>query len=190
MKGISLYITTIALLWLFAGGSITILFIIIPFWHSLTPNELLLWFNHYGVRVGITMLPMQVIPFILSICAYISVKKRNEDGKGLWLWVNVSNIIILIMLLAYFLPVNFQFVNQTMNPDEVPSELIRWEIIHIARTVLTGLSAVLAIIAYFKLVRNSIFINMNQAISYNLIFLYTIWTSFYLEQQAEQEKKS
>ncbi|WLD23531.1 DUF1772 domain-containing protein [Flavobacterium dauae] len=160
MKNTSVYISTIALLGLFAGGSITILFIIVPFWHSLTPNELMLWFNHYGARVGITMLPMQIIPFILSIYAYISVRKRNEDGKGLWLWVNVSNIIILIMLLAYFLPINFQFVNQTMNPNEVPSELIRWEIIHIARTILTVLSAILAIIAYFKLVRNSIYINM------------------------------
>src|SRR5690606_41747976 len=74
----------------------TTLFRSIPFWHSLNPNELMLWFNHYGARVGITMLPMQIIPFILSIYAYVSVRKRNEDGKGLWLWVNVSNIIILI----------------------------------------------------------------------------------------------
>lgn len=160
MKNISLYITTIALLGLFAGGSITILFIIVPFWHSLTPNELMIWFSQYGARVGITMLPMQIIPFILSIYTYISVRKKNEHGSNFWLLVNVSNIIILIMLLAYFLPINFQFVNQTMNPSEVPSELIRWEIIHIARTILTVLSTVLAIIAYFRLTRKFMFINM------------------------------
>lgn len=154
MKNTLVYISTIALLGLFAGGSITILFIIVPFWHSLPAEELMLWFHNYGARTGITMLPMQIIPFILSIYAYFSVRKRDEDGKGLWLWVNVTNIIILIMLLAYFLPINFQFVNQTMNPNEVPSELIRWEIIHIARTILTVLSTVLAIIAYFKLVKN------------------------------------
>lgn len=153
MKNLSLYITTIALLGLFAGGSITILFIIVPFWHSLPAEELMLWFHNYGARTGITMLPMQIIPFILSIYAYFSVRKRDEDGKGLWLWVNVTNIIVLIMLLAYFLPINFQFVNQTMNPTEVPSELIRWEIIHIARTILTVISTVLAIIAYFRLIR-------------------------------------
>jgi hypothetical protein len=110
--------------------------------------------------VGITMLPMQITPLILSIWAYNLARKRNEEGKDLWFWVNVSNVIILIMFLAYYLPVNLQFVNQTMNPNDVPSELARWEIIHIARTTLAVLSTVLAIIAYFKLVRNFIYINM------------------------------
>lgn len=160
MKNTSVYISTIALLGFFAGGNIIIWFIILPFWQSLPASELMQWFNNYGPRVGITMLPMQIIPLILSIWAYNLVRKRDIEGKGLWLWVNVSNVIILIMFLAYYLPVNLQFVNQTMNPNDVPSELVRWEIIHIARTILAVLSTVLAIIAYFKLVRNFIYINM------------------------------
>lgn len=163
MKNTLVYISTIALLGLFAGSSITILFIVIPFWHSLTPNELMLWFSHYGARVGVTMLPMEIVPLILSIFAYIAVKKRNEEGKGLWLWVNVSNIVVLMMLLVYFLPINFQFVTQTMDPNDVPKELIRWEIIHIARTILTVLSTVLAILAYFKFYRNFINTNMKSS---------------------------
>lgn len=154
-KNIAFYITTIALLGLFAGGSITILFIIVPFWYSLTPAELMLWFNHYGVRVGITMLPMEIVPLLLSIYAYFSLRKRNEGGKALWLWVNISNIIILVMFLAYFLPVNFQFLNQRMDPAEVSKELVRWELIHITRTILAVLSTVLAILAYSKLVKNT-----------------------------------
>jgi len=160
MKNTSVYISAIALLGLFAGGNIIIWFIILPFWQSLPANELMQWFSNYGPRVGITMLPMQIIPLILSIWAYNLTRKRDIEGKGLWLWVNVSNVVILIMFLAYYLPVNLQFVNQTMNPDDVPSELVRWEMIHIARTILAVLSTLLAIIAYFKLVRNFIYINM------------------------------
>ncbi|MGO1242728.1 MAG: DUF1772 domain-containing protein [Sphingobacterium sp.] len=162
MKNTSVYISAITLLGLFAGGNIIIWFIVLPFWQSLPANELMQWFNNYGPRVGITMLPMQIIPLSLSIWVYNLALERNEESKGLWLWVNVSNIIILIMFLTYYLPVNLQFVNQTMNPDNVPSELMRWEIIHIARTILAVLSTALAIIAYFKLVRNFIYINIKQ----------------------------
>lgn len=160
MKNTSVYISTIALLGLFTGGNIIIWFIVLPFWQSLPANELMQWFHNYGPRVGITMLPMQIIPLVLSIWAYNLVRKKDIEGKGLWLWVNVSNVTILIMFLVYYLPVNLQFVNQTMNPNVVSSELVRWEIIHIARTILAVLSTVLAIIAYFKLVRNFIYINM------------------------------
>ena len=160
MKNTLVYISTIVLLALFAGGSITIMFVVVPFWHSLSPNELMLWFHNFGPRVGITMLPMQFVPFFLSIYLYILARKRKEESRGLWLWINASNIIILIMLLAYFLPVNFQFVNQTLNPDDVPSELIRWEVIHIARTIFTVLSTVLAICAYSKLVRSFVCVNV------------------------------
>lgn len=160
MKNTSVYLSTIALMGLFAGSGITILFIIVPFWHSLSSHELMQWFSNYGPRVGITMLPMQIIPLILSIWAYKLARKRNEEGKDLWLWVNVSNSMMLMMFLVYYLPVNLQFVNQTMHPSDVPSELVRWEIIHIVRVILSVLSTVLAIIAYFKLVRNLIYIKM------------------------------
>lgn len=162
MKNPILYISTIALLGLFAGGSIIIWFIVLPFWQSLSADELMQWFNNYGPRIGITMLPMQIIPLVLSIWAYNLVRKKDIEGKSLWLWVNISNLIMLIMFLAYYLPVNLQFVNQTMNPKDVSSELVRWEIIHIARTLLAISSTVLAIIAYFKLVRNFIYINMEK----------------------------
>ena len=150
MKNISVYIWTIASLSLFAGGSITILFIFIPFWYSLQPTELMQWFTDFGPIVGITMLPMQIIPLLLSAYSYILSKKRKEEYKKLWLFVNLSNVFILIMFFAYFLPVNFLFVNQTMHPGDVTNELIRWEIMHVARTILSVLSFVIAIAAIKK----------------------------------------
>ncbi|MDN3710411.1 hypothetical protein QW060_26695 [Myroides ceti] len=57
---------------------------------------------------------------------------------------------------GYYLSVNLQFINQTMNPDDVAFELQRWEMIHIARTILAILSTVLAIVAYFRYEENGI----------------------------------
>lgn len=156
MKSTLVYIWSIALLALFAGGSITILFVLIPFWQSLQPEAVMEWFRNFGTRVGITMLPMQLIPLFMSVYAYFLAKKLKEEGKNLWIWAIVSHIIILIMLFAYYLPVNFSFVNKTMDPTNVPSELIRWEIIHIARTILSVLSTVLAILACSSHLKNYI----------------------------------
>lgn len=124
-----------------------ILFILVPVWQSLAPKEVLDWFSNFGARVGITMVPMQVIPLILSMYAwYISA----GTVRLLWLMTNISNGIILLMLPVYFLPVNFSFVNSTISLDNVPSELVTWEIVHIIRTFLTILSVVFAVIAMLK----------------------------------------
>ena len=156
MKNISIQLWTVALLGLFAGGCITVMFILLPFWHSLSPSELMQWFHGYGPTIAATMLPMQIIPFLLSIYIYLSLRKTSGRGKKLWLWVNASNVIVLIMLLAYFLPVNIELVNQTMNPNNVSSELARWELIHALRTGLTIVSVVLAVIACSALIKISL----------------------------------
>lgn len=156
MKNTLFYITTIALSGLFAGGCITILFVLVPFWQSLPARELMVWFSNNGPRVGITMLPMQILPLLFTVYAYILARKSKEKDKVIWFWANVSNAIILIMFLAYYLSVNLQFIDQTMSTDDVPFELVRWEMIHIARTILTILSTVLAIVAYFRYVEKGI----------------------------------
>lgn len=152
MKNISIQAWTIALLGLFAGGCITVMFILLPFWHSLSSSELMQWFHNYGPTIAATMLPMQIIPFLLSIYIYFSLRKNTGISKTLWLWVSISNTIILIMLLAYFLPINIELVNQSMNPANVPSELNRWETIHAARTALTIFSVATAVAAHSKLI--------------------------------------
>jgi len=147
MKHKKVYSWTISFLALFAGGSITVLFILVPIWQSLAPEEVLAWFANFGARVGITMVPMQVIPLILSLYAYyISIGITRLR----WLVTNISNGIILVMLPIYFLPVNFSFVNGTMSLDEVSSELVTWEIIHIIRTFLTIISVIFAVMALLR----------------------------------------
>jgi hypothetical protein len=150
MKRIPVYILTTALLGLFAGGSIVVLFILIPFWQTLQPAEVTEWFSRFGSQVGITMMPMEIIPLILSIYAYLVARRSKEEGKNLWIWINVSNILILIIFFIYFLPVNLKFLNKTIDPANIPGELVRWKVHHAMRTALAVLSMLLAVKACSK----------------------------------------
>ncbi len=145
MKIAALYFFAIALLGLFAGGCITILFIIIPFWLRLPPENLMQWFTDYGARVGITMLPMEIAPLLLCLAAYFKVKKIHPESKRMWLIVNISNALVLAGFFIYFLPVNISFVTHSISSNEVNAELKRWELMHIARTILSVLSTAVAI---------------------------------------------
>jgi hypothetical protein len=145
MKTAALFSWTIALLGLFAGGCITILFILVPFWFTLPAQNLMQWFTDFGPIVGITMLPMEIAPLVLSLIAYFKTRKHDRESKSLWIIINLSNILILLSFFAYFLPVNLSFVQQSLPERDVPAELKRWELIHVARTILSVLSMVLAI---------------------------------------------
>ena len=144
MKTSFLYTLTIALLSVFAGGCLTILFIIVPFWYTLSPTGLMDWFAAFGPRVGITMLPMEIIPLVLSVGCWFRSKKEGANPKE-WMVVSISNLLMLLSFFVYFLPVNFSFVSHKLNASEVGPELVRWEIMHIGRTILSILSAGLAI---------------------------------------------
>jgi len=139
----ALIIWAIALLGVFAGGCITILFVLLPFWASLPPQELMHWFRDFGQVTGITMLPMEIIPLVL--CLVIFFRGRNEENRTAWIMVNVFNILILLSFFVYFLPVNLSFVRHTIPESAVPSELERWKLVHSGRTILSVLSMVFAI---------------------------------------------
>jgi len=154
MKSIAVYLMTIALLAFFAGGAIFVLFVLLPFWQSLEPEALMDWFRNFGSRLGIIMMPMEILPLILSVCAWFIAKKNKNAGRNLWAWVNVLNIIILSMFFVYFLPVNLEFINKTADPAGVPAEMIKWKMIHGIRTLFTILSTVLAVLAFSKYLKS------------------------------------
>lgn len=156
MKNISLYLWTTALLALFAGGAIFILFILIPYWQTLQSIELIHFFQDFGGRVAAVMLLMEVFSLVLSVFAFTAARKNNETEKKLWLVVNISNALILLTLFLYFIPVNLSFINGTISRDAVPAELVRWKIVHGIRTALTMLSAAVAILAVAKLVKRTV----------------------------------
>lgn len=134
-------ILAVALLSLFAGGAINILFILIPFWKTLEPASVMKWFNDFGGTIGITMMPVEITSLLISIYAFILARKTNSSSEKSWLLINISNIFVLAIFFIYFLPVNLRFLHNTMPPQNVSAELLRWQYMHIIRTVFILFSA-------------------------------------------------
>jgi len=139
-----LFTLTLAMLALFTGGCVTILFIVVPFWYTLSPTEFMDWFTAFGPRIGITMLPMEVIPLVLSMICFFHAQKNGFPTKG-WIVVCAANILMMLSFFIYFLPVNLSFLNHTINVNEVGEELARWEAIHTGRTILAVVSTGFAV---------------------------------------------
>jgi hypothetical protein len=138
---------TSSLLALFAGGSITILFILIPFWKTLAPAGVDDWFRNFGSSIGLTMMSLELLPFLFSILTFARVKGEGERQRALWLGVNILNLLVLLLFFVYFLPVNLSFIKDTIAPEAMPKELVRWQVIHAFRTLLAVLSAAFSIAA-------------------------------------------
>jgi hypothetical protein len=150
MKKFSLQLWTVALLGLFSGGAVVILLILVPSWQEMQPDAFMEWVGNFGSRLGFTMVPMEMIPFVLSIVCFFIARKNNQAGKKFWLAIIISNVVILAMLIVYFIPVNLSFIHKTFPAEKVADELVKWKMIHAARTALTVINFVLGIFAVKK----------------------------------------
>ncbi|UKB78108.1 DUF1772 domain-containing protein [Chryseobacterium sp. MEBOG07] len=127
---------------LFVGGCTVILFVLVPFWQKIAAEDFLTWFSFNSKSVGLTMLPLEAVPLIISISTYIIAYKQRLTTRNIWLANLICNVIILIMFFAYFMPANAAMASKNIPIEHVAGELKRWEIIHSLRTFL----AILAIL--------------------------------------------
>ena len=125
---------------LFTGGCIVILFVLVPFWQQSPAEDFLSWFSTYSTNIAMTMLPLEVIPLILStVICYVAFRQK-EDNRKWWLYNLLSNIAILLLFFVYFMPANSSMSLGTITIEQVANEIAKWEKYHIARTALTALS--------------------------------------------------
>ncbi|RXM53491.1 MULTISPECIES: anthrone oxygenase family protein [unclassified Chryseobacterium] len=135
---------------LFVGGCSVILFVLVPFWQKITAEEFLVWFSSNSKSVGLTMLPLEAIPLLISISTYIIAYKQKLNTKNLWFYNLLCNVVILIMFFLYFMPANTAMASKTIPIEHVAQELKRWELLHILRTLLAILSILFCGIAIKK----------------------------------------
>jgi hypothetical protein len=146
----SLSMVSLSLLSSFAGGCLIVLFVLVPFWQNSTAEIFLTWFAANSSAVGLTMLPMEVLPLITSAVLYFVARKQKKSNQNLWLLTNICNIIILAMFIVYFLPTNTAMASGTFSADKVSAELQQWKTMHIVRTILSALSVVFCGLAIRK----------------------------------------
>jgi hypothetical protein len=133
------YAFTATALALFTLGCLVILFAFVPRWQQQPPAEFIQWFGQHGKTIGAVMLPLEMIPFVLSLRALVKSRAaRNTTGP--WVCVNLCNAAILALFVFYFLPVNGAFMNGAMPLPEVPEALHDWQRFHVIRTILSALA--------------------------------------------------
>ncbi|SHG70821.1 anthrone oxygenase family protein [Chryseobacterium sp. OV279] len=131
---------------LFTGGCLVILFVLVPFWQKSNPEDFLLWFSINSPNIAKIMLPLEVIPLILSVLTFYLVNKQKDETRKWWLLNLAANVIILLLFFIYFMPANSSMSSGTIMKNQVKSELMKWEMIHLMRTVLTGISTIFCIV--------------------------------------------
>lgn len=135
---------------LFTGGCFLILFVLVPFWQQSSAENFLSWFSVNSSNIAITMLPLEVIPLLLSVITY-SITFKNKDNSRKWWFFNLlSNIAILLLFFVYFMPANSSMHSGTIAIENVANELVKWEKYHIVRTFLTILSILFCIVGIKK----------------------------------------
>ena len=147
------YAVTVMALALFALGCLVILFVFVPKWQQQPPVEFLQWFAQNGKTIGVIMLPLEMIPLVLSVAALIKSRAVRRT-MGPWLLVNLCNVAILALFVFYFLPVNRAFMAGSMPLLEVPAALREWQHFHSIRTVLAGLAVLFSGQALSTLLRH------------------------------------
>ncbi|KMQ64657.1 hypothetical protein ACM46_10440 [Chryseobacterium angstadtii] len=104
----------LALQSLFTGGCLVILFVLVPFWQQSNADDFLAWFSKYSSNIAKIMLPLEVIPLLVSILVFYLSYKQKESTRKWWLLNLLSNIIVLLLFIFYFKPANASLASGTI----------------------------------------------------------------------------
>lgn len=148
MKHFLLTLWTVVFLSLFAGAAIFVLFVMTHAWKYMGLVEAASWFRNFGSLMEGVMLPLEIIPLILSGILFLRLRKASSPASHMWLWVNCLNVATLASFFIYFLPVNVAFIDNTIHANEIAGELQRWQIVHAFRTLAIVLAVIIAMRAF------------------------------------------
>lgn len=145
----NLAILTIIALGAFTGNMINIGLSYGIHWLSLEPVAFMETFaTDFPLLLGptaVTLLPA----FLGTVFLYFASKKGSSSRK-LWLYTLIGLLIINIQTTTYHLPLNLDFVSQSIELDKVSGKLSTWMVFHWVRVILAVISCVLAILAFEK----------------------------------------
>ncbi|MEM7341349.1 MAG: hypothetical protein AAF467_22020 [Actinomycetota bacterium] len=136
-----LFIVTNAAVYLFLAIAI------VPYWQTLSGDEIQVWFaDHFG-RFAVMMVPVHLLAITTTIAAAILSRRRDRAERALW-------IVVLVGLLAsqafnftlFAVVLNPDLTSQTLTATEALDTLDAWDTYHIIRTILVLISAIAMVI--------------------------------------------
>ncbi|MEM7034617.1 MAG: anthrone oxygenase family protein [Chloroflexota bacterium] len=137
----------------FAGNMINIGLSYGLHWQSLAPVDFM---TTFAVDFPLLLAPTMVtlLPaFVASIASYFSSNKGTETRRN-WLYTFVGLLIINIQTAAYHLPLNLQFMAQSVDLSDVEARLTTWLIFHWVRIIVAIVASVFAIKAFESSLKN------------------------------------
>ena len=136
----------------FAGNMINIGLSYGVHWKSLKSIEFM---EVFAIDFPLLLAPTAatLLPAFISTLILFFISKKNSSTKKYWFYSLMSLLVINVITVAYFLPLNLDFVNQKIVPLEVEGKLNSWLIFHWLRIILAICSAVFAIKALKKIIK-------------------------------------
>ncbi|NRB46307.1 MAG: DUF1772 domain-containing protein [Saprospiraceae bacterium] len=95
--------------------------------------------------VGFTLLPG-----FIGIIASIYLNKGNKKASSYWKIALYASLISIALTLAYHLPTNLAFIQQSYTIEEASHRLNLWVLLHWVRIVLALIASVYVIIGFQK----------------------------------------
>ncbi|MEM7333538.1 MAG: anthrone oxygenase family protein [Chloroflexota bacterium] len=137
----------------FAGNMINIGLSYGLHWRSLTPVEFMDTFAvDFPLLLGptvVTLLPA----FIVTAVLYF-LSNKGSDAKRYWLFALVGLLIVNVQTAVYHLPLNLQFISQSIDPAIVGARLQSWLLFHWIRVAIAIVVGVFAIKAFESSLNN------------------------------------
>jgi hypothetical protein len=138
---------TVAAVGIYAGAMLTEGFVLVPYWRALPPEQFFAWYDQYDSRLFAFFGTLTLLMAMLSIAtAVVSILDR---APGRWFTVVAAALVVAAVLTfpLYFEHANASFAAATLEPRELPGELLRWERWHAARVVLSMLALLAAVLS-------------------------------------------
>ena len=130
----------------FAGVMIAIALILGPLWRSLPPGDFLAWFAANSGNIARTI-PFVVAPTLLGLVGTIVLCWNEAGTRNLWLAALGCIVALLVLTVAYFLPINATFNEGSVALGDVPGRINAWLAMHWVRIALALACAGLGFVA-------------------------------------------
>jgi FtsH-binding integral membrane protein len=130
---------------MFAGVMLGIGVILGNYWKSLPLEAFLDWFSQNSKFI-MSAIPLVVIPTAIGLVGSLWLGWSDGTARTLWLLSFVCFAAIIVLTVAYYVPVNAQFTAKSVPPDQVRAKLDTWLLIHDVRLALAGIASVLGVL--------------------------------------------
>ncbi len=115
---------------------------IVPYWESLTGEELQTWFaDHFG-RFSWMMIPVHLLAISTTITAFVLARRHDGGSTATW-WIALVGLLSsqAFNFTIFGNVLNPDLSSQTLDPAEALDTLDTWRTLHWIRTALVLASA-------------------------------------------------